>query len=528
MNQSEAQTATNYVTCPCQFCSGKIEFDANQLDTTENTTAPCPHCGLETIIFVPQVQNVPPIISPSPITSELFQKDDADAMAWRWLKKAAEAGHTSSQVTLGLAYYAGSDLPKDYNEAVKWLKKAAEHGHAEAQGNLAICYMNGLGLEKDEAEAIKWLLKAADQGNAHAEYSLGAAYFLGQGVSKDFSEALKWWHKAAGHGYADAQNNLAVCYEKGDGVGQDYVEALKWMKLAAMQGYDKAKENSDELASKMSKEQIAESQKRIDEFTQSKKEPVKTSDNDSAVKIVQKLAEDGDFESKFLLASSLAEQGNAEAQIFLGYSYQNGLGITKDDTKATKWFLKAAEQGHVEAQSMMGSIYFNGLGVQQDYTEAIKWIFKAVEQGNADAQFGLAVCYASGHGVPQNYVEAYKWANIAAAQGDKTAKEFRDNLSQKLSPKQIAQGQRLAILQVAKKFPVAVAQAEANESRQAIPSEVRREVWRRDQGKCVKCGSRENLEYDHIIPVSKGGSNTARNIELLCEIHNREKRDFIQ
>jgi Holliday junction DNA helicase RuvB subunit len=66
------------------------------------------------------------------------------------------------------------------------------------------------------------------------------------------------------------------------------------------------------------------------------------------------------------------------------------------------------------------------------------------------------------------------------------------------------------------------------EGRQGIPSEVRREVWRRDGGKCVRCGSRENLEYDHIIPVTKGGSNTARNIELLCEVCNRSKRDCIQ
>jgi len=68
----------------------------------------------------------------------------------------------------------------------------------------------------------------------------------------------------------------------------------------------------------------------------------------------------------------------------------------------------------------------------------------------------------------------------------------------------------------------------ANENRDAIPSEVRREVWRRDGGKCVKCGSRERLEFDHIIPFTKGGSNTARNIELLCEICNRAKSATIQ
>lgn len=63
--------------------------------------------------------------------------------------------------------------------------------------------------------------------------------------------------------------------------------------------------------------------------------------------------------------------------------------------------------------------------------------------------------------------------------------------------------------------------------RTAIPKEVRREVWRRDGGMCVKCGSRENLEFDHIIPFSKGGSSTVRNIELLCEVCNRAKMDSI-
>ncbi|MEK6272976.1 MAG: HNH endonuclease signature motif containing protein [Actinomycetota bacterium] len=60
-------------------------------------------------------------------------------------------------------------------------------------------------------------------------------------------------------------------------------------------------------------------------------------------------------------------------------------------------------------------------------------------------------------------------------------------------------------------------------ARQAIPEQVRHEVWRRDQGHCVDCGSRERLEYDHIIPVAQGGSNTARNIELRCERCNRSK-----
>jgi DNA-directed RNA polymerase subunit M/transcription elongation factor TFIIS len=60
-----------------------------------------------------------------------------------------------------------------------------------------------------------------------------------------------------------------------------------------------------------------------------------------------------------------------------------------------------------------------------------------------------------------------------------------------------------------------------------ITQEVKDKVWRRDEGKCVECGSNENLEFDHIIPLSKGGANTYRNIQLLCEPCNRKKLDKI-
>lgn len=60
-------------------------------------------------------------------------------------------------------------------------------------------------------------------------------------------------------------------------------------------------------------------------------------------------------------------------------------------------------------------------------------------------------------------------------------------------------------------------------AREPIPENVRLFVWRRDKGQCVKCGSRERLEFDHIIPVAAGGSSTERNIQLLCESCNRSK-----
>lgn len=63
--------------------------------------------------------------------------------------------------------------------------------------------------------------------------------------------------------------------------------------------------------------------------------------------------------------------------------------------------------------------------------------------------------------------------------------------------------------------------------KRTISQDVKDRVWNRDGGKCVQCGSNENLEFDHIIPFSKGGANTYRNIQLLCQPCNRSKSDSI-
>lgn len=62
-----------------------------------------------------------------------------------------------------------------------------------------------------------------------------------------------------------------------------------------------------------------------------------------------------------------------------------------------------------------------------------------------------------------------------------------------------------------------------------IPSDVKREVWKRDQGKCIKCGSTTNLHFDHDLPYSLGGTSlSARNVRLLCMKHNLQKSDKIE
>ncbi|MFC6591708.1 HNH endonuclease [Deinococcus lacus] len=59
----------------------------------------------------------------------------------------------------------------------------------------------------------------------------------------------------------------------------------------------------------------------------------------------------------------------------------------------------------------------------------------------------------------------------------------------------------------------------------SIPQKVKLEVWQRDQGKCVECGDTNYLEFDHVIPHSKGGATSVANLQLLCRRCNLAKGD---
>lgn len=66
-------------------------------------------------------------------------------------------------------------------------------------------------------------------------------------------------------------------------------------------------------------------------------------------------------------------------------------------------------------------------------------------------------------------------------------------------------------------------QIDLEQTRQ-IPGRVKLAVFKRDHGMCIKCGSKDNLHFDHLLPYSKGGTSLKEeNIQLLCARHNLQK-----
>jgi 5-methylcytosine-specific restriction endonuclease McrA len=59
--------------------------------------------------------------------------------------------------------------------------------------------------------------------------------------------------------------------------------------------------------------------------------------------------------------------------------------------------------------------------------------------------------------------------------------------------------------------------------RGAVPDDVKMLVWNRDAGQCRGCGDTSELQFDHIIPVSRGGAAVPENLQILCGPCNRRK-----
>jgi hypothetical protein len=62
-----------------------------------------------------------------------------------------------------------------------------------------------------------------------------------------------------------------------------------------------------------------------------------------------------------------------------------------------------------------------------------------------------------------------------------------------------------------------------------IPTWVKQFVYKRDKGRCVLCGSTQQIHFDHDLPYSRGGNSaTPANVRLLCARHNLQKGPRIE
>ena len=158
-------------------------------------------------------------------------------------------------------------------------------------------------------------------------------------------------------------------------------------------------------------------------FSNELKEAAENGDAKAQFELGEKYWDKEDFEKAVYWYERSAENGYAAAQYYLGWMYDHGKGVSKDDEKAVYWFEKSAKQGDAEAQYYLGYMY--RYGVSRDYEKAAYWFEKSAENGYSKAksklvktQYELGWMYYYGDvGVPKDYQKALYWFEKSAENG---------------------------------------------------------------------------------------------------------------
>lgn len=189
------------------------------------------------------------------------------------LREAALDGNVAALFEIGSRYADGKGMPRDAKLAARWFEQAAAAGHGPSQYRLASLYREGKGVPKDSTLAFQWFDRAAAQGHVLAMHN--AAVLLAEGVhgAPDYAGAALWFKRSAEYGIKDSQFNVAILFARGLGVNQDLGESYRWFAIAALQGDQDATKKRDDIAARLTKEQLAKEMERVKAFKPNKANP---------------------------------------------------------------------------------------------------------------------------------------------------------------------------------------------------------------------------------------------------------------
>ena len=289
-----------------------------------------------------------------------------------------------------------ADIPQDFEQAFDLFLLEADKDNPLALYDLGRMTADGLGCEADTDAAYGWYEKALAVFHAaeeekpweYTEYRIGKMVAAGLGTEQNYLQAADWLALSANEKYKYAQYSLGGLYYHGKGVEQDHETAFALYTRSADQSFPYA---SFELG-KMLRDGIGCVKNQPDA--------------------------DRRFKEAFLGFVSLEEKGRDDKlQYRLVWILLNGVGAQKDETKAKKYFEKAATVGNPFACYQLAKLILSDETASPPEVEkALGYLRQAVEAENPYAAYFLGKLYEKGQHVPQNTAEAVRLYTLSAEQ----------------------------------------------------------------------------------------------------------------
>jgi len=130
-------------------------------------------------------------------------------LAISWYQRAVALDDQGAERNLGIDYFTGAGVPRDYKKAAQLLEMAAAKNDNFADYYLGVMLERGQGEPVNLSRAFKLEQASAAQGFVAAKREVGSMYFAGNGVPKNLTLAIYFWKLAAQCGDADATIFLA-------------------------------------------------------------------------------------------------------------------------------------------------------------------------------------------------------------------------------------------------------------------------------------------------------------------------------
>jgi len=281
------------------------------------------------------------------------------------LTEQANAGDAKAQNDLGLWYYTGKNVEKNYEKALKYFAAAAKQNNVEAIGNMAMCYQLGRGTKGNKADsvmAVNLYKKSIGAGNTNL---LNQHQELADKKNNAFSTMLLLDYYTEKHDNANMQ---------------------KYLKKASALG-----------------------------------------NTESQVRLAMLYLNNKNTTEAAKLYKILADKDNMTGVYYYGYMTFKGMGVTQDKAKGIQYLTRAANKNMTDAYRMLGRIYYEGDGADKDVKTAVEYLKKAAAGKRGDSQLLLSQCYQKGEGVNRDFDQAAQW--MAEAFTHKMEKEARQQLA---------------------------------------------------------------------------------------------------
>lgn len=443
---------------------------------------------------------------------EAYNKADYES-ALRNLAPLAEQGNSDAQVKVGILYFNGLGVSKNYSEAGKWFLRAASQGDTTAQRMVAKMHINGEGFKEDYLVAVKWYQKAIEAGNIEAQNELAHMYINNQGFSLDETKIL------AGKGNSIAQYALGFIYKNGFNVKQNNDDALIWLHRAAEAGNVYAQNELGHLY-----ESINKSSDAVKWFREASEKGLPLAQNNLATMYRLGKGVDKNIDEALRLYELAAKNGNLIAKFKLGYIYYLGKEAAQDKNKAFILIESVAKsreinEQQIRAQHLFGLMHLFGDGTVVNPNEAIGWFTIAANKGNALSQSLLGDIFEEGEVVTKDAVRSAKWFMIADRFGEKEAKNKINKLKKTINKSD---------------WNDAVAAAKAFRLKSSTMSPEDENKWLNTYRGAFKKAksfdefwtfiySYENDDPDKLVPVASQKADISRKDEAFARLRNMKK-----